>query len=257
MADRQKIRAWVFLLAAVGLLAGCGGGGGGSSYTWGWYILNPFQAKGLSNLQFLVGGLGATLAVSLCAIVLSVILGALVAIAGLSKVRMLHRASRVYVELFRSIPLLVLLLWVFYGLPVVLGLQLGVFATGVLSLALSDSAFEAEVFRAGIQSVPKGQLEAAKSIGLSWSQQMRLVVMPQAIKVILPALGNQFVYVMKMSSLVSVIGLEELTRRSNELNVSEYRPLEIYTFLVLEYLVLIVFVSWLVRRLERRMATAH
>jgi polar amino acid transport system permease protein len=159
--------------------------------------------------------------------------------------------------LFRSIPLLVLLLWVFYGLPVVLGLQLGVFATGVLSLALSDSAFEAEVFRAGIQSVPKGQLEAAKSIGLSWSQQMRLVVMPQAIKVILPALGNQFVYVMKMSSLVSVIGLEELTRRSNELNVSEYRPLEIYTFLVLEYLALIVFVSWLVRRLERRMATAH
>jgi polar amino acid transport system permease protein len=81
--------------------------------------------------------------------------------------------------------------------------------------------------------------------------------MPQAIKVILPALGNQFVYVMKMSSLVSVIGLEELTRRSNELNVSEYRPLEIYTFLVLEYLALIVFVSWLVRRLERRMATAH
>lgn len=258
MADRQKIALRVCLLVAVGLLAGCGGGEGSSSgYTWGWYILNPFQAKGLSNLQFLVGGLGATIAVSLCAIFLSVILGALVAIAGLSKIRLLNRASRVYVELFRSIPLLVLLLWVFYGLPVVLGLQLGVFATGVLSLALSDSAFEAEVFRAGIQSVPKGQLEAAKSIGLSWSQQMRLVVMPQAIKVILPALGNQFVYVMKMSSLVSVIGLEELTRRSNELNVSEYRPLEIYTFLVLEYLALIVFVSWLVRRLERRMATAH
>ncbi len=259
MADRQKIAAWGCLLVAAGLLAGCGGGEGSSSpgYTWGWYILNPFQAKGLSNLQFLVGGLGATIAVSLCAIFLSVILGALVAVAGLSKFRLLQRSSRVYVELFRSIPLLVLLLWVFYGLPVVLGLQLGVFATGVLSLALSDSAFEAEVFRAGIQSVPKGQLEAAKSIGLSWSQQMRLVVMPQAIKVILPALGNQFVYVMKMSSLVSVIGLEELTRRSNELNVSEYRPLEIYTFLVLEYLALIVFVSWLVRRLERRMATAH
>ena len=145
----------------------------------------------------------------------------------------------------------------FYGLPVVVGLQLGVFATGVLSLALSDSAFEAEVFRAGIQSVPNVERKAAKSIGLSWSQQMRLVVMPQAIKVILPALGNQFVYVMKMSSLVSVIGLEELTRRSNELNVSEYRPLEIYTFLVVEYLALIVFVSWLVRKLERRMATTH
>ncbi len=256
MAVRQKIGLG-FALLAVGLLAGCGGASNGSSYTWGWYILNPWQAKGLSNLQFLIGGLGATLAVSLCAIFLSVILGAFVAVAGLSKLKLLHRASRVYVELFRSVPLLVLLLWVFYGLPVIVGLQLGVFATGVLSLALSDSAFEAEVFRAGIQSVPKGQLEAAKSIGLSWSQQMRLVVMPQAIKVILPALGNQFVYVMKMSSLVSVIGLEELTRRANELNVNEYRPLEIYTLLVFEYLALIVFVSWLVRRLERKMSKAH
>ena len=162
-----------------------------------------------------------------------------------------------YVELFRAIPLLVLLLWVFYGLPVIIGLQLGVFATGVLSLALSDSAFEAEVFRAGIQSVPKGQIEAAKSLGLSWYQQMRLVVMPQAIKVILPALGNQFVYVLKMSSLVSVIGLQELTRRANELNVNEYRPLEIYTLLVGEYLLLILVVSYLVRRLERRLANAN
>lgn len=86
---------------------------------------------------------------------------------------------------------------------------------------------------------------------------MRLVVLPQAIKVILPALGNQFIYVMKMSSLVSVIGLPELTRRANELNVNEYRPLEIYTLLVAEYLALIIFVFWLVRRLERRMAQSH
>ncbi len=215
------------------------------------------QAKGLSNLQFLIGGLTATLLVSLCAIVLSVILGASVALAGLSRRPALRRVNRVYVELFRAIPLLVLLLWVFYGLPVIIGLQLGVFATGVLSLALSDSAFEAEVFRAGIQSVPKGQIEAAKSLGLSWYQQMRLVVMPQAIKVILPALGNQFVYVLKMSSLVSVIGLQELTRRANELNVNEYRPLEIYTLLVGEYLLLILVVSYLVRRLERRLANAN
>jgi polar amino acid transport system permease protein len=86
---------------------------------------------------------------------------------------------------------------------------------------------------------------------------MRLVVLPQAIKVILPALGNQFVYVVKMSSLISVIGLQELTRRANELNVSEYRPLEIYTLLVLEYLILILIVSYLVRRLERRLATGN
>lgn len=260
MAVGQKVGRSLALAAFALLLAGCAAGassGGASSYNWGWYIFNPLQAKGLSNLQFLVGGIWSTMLVSLCAIVLSIMLGALVAVAGLSKRRWLNRVNRVYVELFRSIPLLVLLLWVFYGLPVIIGLQLGVFATGVLSLAVSDSAFESEVFRAGIQSVPKGQIEAARSLGLSWSLQMRLVVFPQAIKVILPALGNQFVYVLKMSSLISVIGLQELTRRANELNVSEYRPLETYTLLVAEYLVLILFVSYLVRRLERRMATAH
>lgn len=259
MAVGEKIGR-LLLLAALGLLlVGCAASsqGGASSYNWGWYIFNPLQAKGLSNLQFLLGGMWWTILVSLCAIVLSVILGGLVAVAGLSTRRSLQRINRVYVELFRAIPLLVLMLWVFYGLPVIIGLQLGVFATGVLSLAISDSAFEAEVFRAGIQSVPKGQIEAARSLGLNWNQLMRLVVLPQAIKVILPALGNQFVYVLKMSSLISVIGLQELTRRANELNVSEYRPLETYTLLVAEYLVLILFVSYLVRRVERKMATAH
>ena len=132
------------LLAAATLLAGCSAsaGSGGSSYTWGWYILNPWQAKGLSNLQFLLSGLGTTVAVSLCAIALSVLLGTVVAIGALSRSRALNRVSRVYVELFRSIPLLVLLLWVFYGLPVVLGLQLGVFATGVLSLKISGQQEE-------------------------------------------------------------------------------------------------------------------
>lgn len=253
-----QVAARLSLFAALGLLAGCAGASSqASSYTWGWYIFNPWQVKGLSNIQFLAAGVWATVAVSVCAILLSVLLGTLVALAGLSRSKLLRHFNRVYVELFRSVPLLVLLLWVFYGLPVIIGLQLGVFATGVLSMALSDSAFEAEVFRAGIQSVPKGQTEAAEALGLSWRQKMWDVVMPQAIRVILPALGNQFVYVLKMSSLISVIGLQELTRRANELNVNEYRPLEIYTLLVVEYLLLILLVSWLVRRLERKMTTAR
>jgi polar amino acid transport system permease protein len=128
-----------------------------------------------------------------------------------------------------------------------------VFAAGVISLALSDSAFEAEIFRAGIQSVARGQWEAASALGLTHWQTMRLIVLPQAIRRILPALGNQFVYVLKMSSLISVVGYQELTRRANELTLVEYRPLEIYTVLVLEYLALIAIVSWLVRRLERRL----
>lgn len=243
---------WLGLLALAALLAGCGS----SDYAWGWYIFDPTQDKGRSNLAFMAMGLGLTLQLSLSAITLSVLLGVLLALATLSRPWPLRWLGRGYIECFRAVPLLVLLLWVYYGLPVVSGLQLDAFLAGVLALALSDSAFEAEVFRAGLQSVAKGQREAAKALGLPGWVTFRFVVFPQAIRLILPALGNQFVYVLKMSSLVSVIGLQELTRRANELNVTEYRPLEIYSLLVLEYLLLILATSWLVRRLERRMARA-
>ena len=99
-------------------------------------------------------------------------------------------------------------------------------------------------------------MEAADAIGLTYLQKMRLVILPQAIRRILPPLGNQFVYMLKMSSLVSVVGLQELTRRANELTVTVYRPLEIYSVLVAEYLFLILVASWGVRHLERRMASA-
>lgn len=246
-------RRSVILLAGAAalLLAGCAAAP--SDYTWGWYIFDPSTPKGRSNLQFMAMGLGLTVALAVSAIVISVVLGVLLALAALSSSRLLGGIARVYVECFRAIPLLVLLLWVYYGLPVVSGLQFGAFTAGVISLALSDSAFEAEVFRAGIQSVPKGQREAAYSLGLSRSYTFRFIIFPQAIRTILPALGNQFVYVLKMSSLVSVVGLQELTRRANELNVTEYRPLEIYSLLVLEYLVLILITSWGVRRLEARL----
>lgn len=247
--------AGLLALAGLGLLAGCGAAGDGTSYTWGWYTLNPLTDKGASNLSFLVSGLWLTLGLSVSAIVVSVALGVVLALSALSHSRPLRMVSRTYVEVFRSIPLLVLLLWVYYGLPMVTGLQFGAFAAGVISLALSDAAFESEIFRAGIQSVAKGQREAAQTLGLSQKDAFRFVIFPQAIRIILPALGNQFVYVLKMSSLVSVIGLQELTRRANELNVTEYRPLEIYTALVVEYLLLILLTSWGVRRLESRLAS--
>lgn len=252
----MKVRpaVWLALLPLV-LLAACSAGGDAGGYSWGWYVINPLTDKGASNLRFLLAGLGLTIGLSVTAIFVSVILGVLLALAGLSGSSPLRAVSRTYVEIFRAIPLLVLLLWVYYGLPMVTGLQFGAFAAGVISLALSDAAFESEIFRAGIQSVAKGQREAARTLGLSGRDAFRYIVFPQAIRTILPALGNQFVYVLKMSSLVSVIGLQELTRRANELNVTEYRPLEIYTALVFEYLLLILLTSWAVRRLEKRMAS--
>lgn len=246
-----RATAIVTLLVAVALLAGCSGG-----YNWGWYVVSPWGAKGQTNIQFLLTGLGWTLAVAACAIVASVLLGLLVALLGLAPSRAARTANWVYVESLRSIPMLVMVLWVFYGLPVVLNIRLDVFAAGVIALALCDSAFEAEIFRAGIQSIDRGQHEASNSLGFNYLDRMRFIILPQAIRRILPPLGNQFVYMLKTSSLVSVIGLAELTRKANELVVTEYRPLEIYTFLILEYLVLILIVSWGVRRLERRMAAA-
>lgn len=229
---------------------------GGCTQNWGWYVVNPATPAGQRNLKFLIDGLYYTIALSMTAITISIIVGLMIALPGLSSRRVPRGINRVYVEMVRAIPILVLILWVYYGLPQVAGISISVFWAGVLALAISDSAFQAEIFRAGIQSINRGQYEAAAAISLNYRDTMRFVILPQAIKRILPALGNQLVYMLKMSSLVSVIGMQELTRRANELVVTEYRPLEIYTVLVLEYLVVILIVSAGVRWLERRLNAA-
>jgi polar amino acid transport system permease protein len=238
------------VLATALLLTGCSG-------DWGWYVVDPTSPAGQRNLMFLIDGLYYTIALSVTAILISVVVGLLIALPGLARARPPRIINRVYVELVRAVPILVLILWVYYGLPQVADIAISMFWAGVLALAISDSAFQAEIFRAGIQSIDRGQHEAAHSISLSYVDKMRFVILPQAIKRILPALGNQLVYMLKMSSLVSVIGMQELTRRANELVVTEYRPLEIYTVLVLEYLALILLVSAGVRWVERRMGAGE
>ena len=239
----KKLAILLFLML---FLSGC-------SDNWGWYVVNPYSKSGWINLKFLMSGYYFTLLLSFTSIFISIAVGLLVALPGLSKNPWLRNFNRVYVEIVRSVPILVLILWVYYGLPPMTGLEINVFWAGVIALALSDSAFQAEIFRAGIQSIDKGQYEASHSISLNYKDTMRFVILPQAIRRILPALGNQLVYMLKMSSLVSIIGMQELTRKANELVVTEYRPLEIYTILVLEYLVLILVVSAGVRWLERRL----
>lgn len=243
----------VILLFSLLGLAGCA-----SSSTWGWYVVNPMNPSGWVNLKFLMGGMGSTILISLIAAGISIALGLVVALPGLSHRRGLRILNRVYVEFVRSIPLLPMLFWVFYGLPIIfksMGLNIPIdpFWGAIITLAISDSAFTAEIYRAGIQSIAKGQTEAAQTIGLNYVQTMRYVILPQAIRRILPPLANQFIYIVKMSAFASVIGMQELTRRANELVVTEYRPLEIYSFLILEYLVLVLVISAGVRWLERRM----
>ena len=219
----------------------------------GWFILSPNNVEGLTNLKFLLSGMGVTIYISVISIIISMILGFIVAIPSLAKNKFLTYINIGYVEIVRAIPLLVLILWIYYGLPIMTGLSFSPFVSGIIALAISESAFQAEIFRAGINSIKKSQWEAGSSLGLTFYKRLRLVILPQAIKNILPALGNQFVYVLKMSSLVSIIGIADLTRKANELVVSTYRPLEIYTFLILEYLILILIVSYLIRKLEKRL----
>jgi His/Glu/Gln/Arg/opine family amino acid ABC transporter permease subunit len=219
----------------------------------GWFILSPNNVEGLTNLKFLLSGLTTTIYISIISIILSAIIGFIIAIPSLAKNKFLTYINIGYVEIVRAIPLLVLILWIYYGLPIMTGISFSPFVSGIMALAISESAFQAEIFRAGINSIKKSQWEAGSSLGLTFFKRLRLVILPQAIKNILPALGNQFVYVLKMSSLVSIIGIGDLTRKANELVVSTYRPLEIYTFLIFEYLILILIVSFFVRKLENKL----
>ena len=218
-----------------------------------WLVLSPNNVEGLTNLKFLLSGLTTTIFISLVSIIISIFLGLVVAIPSLAKNKYLTYLNIGYVEIVRAIPLLVLILWIYYGLPIMTGISFSPFVSGIIALSISESAFQAEIFRAGINSIKKSQWEAGSSLGLNFFRKLKLVILPQAIKNILPAIGNQFVYVLKMSSLVSIIGIGDLTRKANELVVTTYRPLEIYTFLILEYLILILIVSYLVRKLENKL----
>lgn len=240
------MKKYFFLLLFLPL-AGC------TSYEWGWFILSPSNASGLTNLRFLISGITTTIYISTISILIAMVVGLLVAIPAITKNKYLSYINVFYVEMVRSVPLLVLILWVYYGLPILTGFSFSPFVSGIIALSISESAFMAEIFRGGINAIKKTQWEAATSLGLNFSKKLKFVILPQAFKVILPALGNQFVYVLKMSSLVSIIGISDLTRKANELVVSTYRPLEIYTFLILEYLILILIVSYFVRRLEKKL----
>ena len=245
---RSKAISLLLLCAAAPSLASCGG-------SWGWYVVDPMDTRGRTNLEFLASGFWNTIWLSIDVMLVSIVLGVVVGILAMSSSGPLRAINRVYVEILRSVPPIVMLLWAFYGLPIVIGLKMSVFTVAVLAIAICDSAFMAEIFRGGIQSIDRGQHEAAYSIGLTWHDKMRYIILPLAVRRILPPLGNQFVYVVKMSSLASVIGFEDLTRKSNELVVTVFRPLEYYTILILEYLVLILVISYLVRWMERTLGS--
>lgn len=231
-----------------------------------WQVVDPHYPRGRQNLLFLMGGFRLTLELSAVAVAVGVVLGLLGALLLRSRLRPVRMIARAAVELVRIVPLFVLLLWVYYALPILISnwsdnwvgkalapiADLSPFAAASLALSANAGAFLTEIFRAGIEGVPRGQVEAARSLGMDAGVTFRRIVLPQALRRMLPATVNQFVNTVKDSSLAAAIGLGELTRRATELQTQTYRPLEIYTVLALEYLAILLILTWLARLVERK-----
>lgn len=205
------------------------------------------------NLPFLLSGLRMTLVISAVSLALSIVLGLVIAVMDLSRFWLPRLIATGFGELIRNTPILVQLLWVYYVLPMVFGIQIDAFAASVLGLTVYASAFIAEVYRAGIQSVPIGHREAAQVLGLTPVQSFVRIVMPQAIRAILPPMAANFVQLIKYSSLASVLSVAEVTRRGMELSSSTFRPLEIFSFIALIYFVICWPLSLSIRVWERRL----
>jgi len=199
----------------------------------------------------LVKGLFLTLEISGASLIVSVLLGFLVGIGRVSNNPAFRDLASVYVEVIRGTPLLVQIFIVYFFFGTVL--QLSAFVAGVVALSVFTAAYVAEIVRAGIQAVPKGQTEASQSLGLSGFQTLRYVILPQATKKILPPLAGQFINLIKDSSLVSVMALTDLTKAGREVVSSTFSPFEVWFTVALMYLVLTGTLSWGVRRLEVRL----
>jgi polar amino acid transport system permease protein len=185
---------------------------------------------------------------------IGLVAGLFLGLAKLSSRPWLRVPATVFVEVFRDIPLLVLLLWIFYCLPILTGLRIDIIESAILGISVHASAYLAEVYRAGIQSIDRGQMESARSLGMSFWQGMQRIVLPQAIRRMIPPFLNVTADFMKASALASVVGVWELLRQASNLIANTWRPLEAYTAVAVTYLLLIYPVVWLTGYLERRLA---
>lgn len=199
-------------------------------------------------------GIGAlvTIEITAVAVAIGVMIGLFVGIAELSRYWYFRVPAKVYVDFIRGTPLLVQIFIIYFALPIVLGVRVEPFVAAVAACSINSGAYVAEIFRAGIQSIDKGQTEAGRSLGMSWGQTMIFIVIPQAFRRIIPQLGNEFIAMLKDSSLVSVIGFEELTRKGQLIIASTYGSLEIWSAVAVIYLIMTLSITRFVAYLEKR-----
>ena len=206
----------------------------------------------LDSLPLLAMGALVTVEITAVAVSLGVMIGLFVGIAELSRYGYLRIPAKLYVDFIRGTPLLVQIFIIYFALPVIIGARIEPFVAAVAACSINSGAYVAEIFRSGIQSIDKGQTEAGRSLGMSWTQTMVTIIIPQAFRRIIPQLGNEFIAMLKDSSLVSVIGFEELTRKGQLIIASTYGSLEIWSTVAVIYLVMTLSISRFVSYFEKR-----
>ena len=219
-------------------------------YQWDFEFLWGFR-------RLLLIGLGYTAAYTVICTLLGLLIGLAVAMGRLSRHGWLRAPLRGYVEIFRCTPVLVQLVWFYYALPVLTGIQISAALAAILALSLYGSSFFSEIIRGGIISIDRGQSEAGAALGMTPGQSMRRIVLPQAIKRMIPALMNQSIIQFKNTSLVSVLAVPDLVYQSQVAAHDSYRPLETYTAVAVAYAAILIPLTIMVRRGEKRLAVGE
>jgi len=216
---------------------------------YSWDFLSVFEYY----VVFIRGFIG-TLKLTFFTMLLGMSGGLIIGAARLSKHLLLKFPAAAFVEFFRNIPAMIILIWIFYALPIILGFRLDTFSAAVIAMSLNTAAFSSEVFRAGIQSVEKGQWDAGRALGMNYFTLMRRIILPQAIKIMVPALTNRGIGVVKITSLASTIAYGELLYEGKLLSGIIFRPLEVYTTLAVIYFVVLYTGTYFTYILEKRLS---
>jgi His/Glu/Gln/Arg/opine family amino acid ABC transporter permease subunit len=200
---------------------------------------------------YMAEGLWYTALIAFPSILFATALGLLLALVQMFRSAPLRYAAMSFVDLFRTLPVICLLFWVHYVLPILTGLRLSAIQSAVIALSLNGAAFACEAFRGSIQSIPQTQIQASVSLGLSWVQTMRYVILPQAVFASLPPLTNVHITIIKTIPVAVLIAVPEVMYRAQELTVQFFRPLELYTGAAVMYVAFVVAYSWVMRAAER------
>lgn len=213
-------------------------------------VLNLF----IKYKSYYLIGIKVTLLLSLVSLIIGTTLGALISIMKLSKIKLLRFISTVYIEIVRGTPMIVQISIVFFGSFVLMGIKMDAFLAALIAVSLNSAAYVAEIIRSGIQSIDKGQSEASRSLGLSSNQTMKHIILPQAIKNILPTLGNEFVTLIKETAVASTIGVADLMYTSKIVQSTSWEPFTPLVIVAIIYFIITFTISQLVGIFERRMA---